>query len=164
MLTSVMDSMRRLVREMEFIMSKMDIHITCSPVYRPRHLCPVSPRHYRCSHPMEVILKSPFRHLKSIQLSLAIHHTHPDAQVVNGLKNSSLVPTSSKLRDTLSREVEAGCRPVIAWYLAQAAGCARRIFNLATPVWLSTLRSAFPVCQSPTSTSSEVPSVFSPAM
>jgi hypothetical protein len=33
------------------------------------------------------------------------------------------------LRDTLSREVEAGCRPVIAWYLAQAVGCARRIFG-----------------------------------
>jgi hypothetical protein len=33
------------------------------------------------------------------------------------------------LRDTLSREVEAGCRPVIAWYLAQAVRCARRIFG-----------------------------------
>jgi hypothetical protein len=33
------------------------------------------------------------------------------------------------LRDTLSRKVEAGCRPVIAWYLAQAVGCARRIFG-----------------------------------
>jgi hypothetical protein len=33
------------------------------------------------------------------------------------------------LRDTLSRQVEAGCRPVIAWYLAQAVCCARRIFG-----------------------------------
>ena len=33
------------------------------------------------------------------------------------------------LRDTLSRQVEAGCRPVIAWYLAQAVRCARRIFG-----------------------------------
>jgi hypothetical protein len=33
------------------------------------------------------------------------------------------------LRDTLSREVEAGCRPVIALYLAQAVRCARRVFG-----------------------------------
>ena len=33
------------------------------------------------------------------------------------------------LRDTLSREVEAGCRPVIAWYLAQAVSRARGIFG-----------------------------------
>jgi hypothetical protein len=33
------------------------------------------------------------------------------------------------LRDTLSREVEAGCRPVIAWYLTQAVRCARRVFG-----------------------------------
>ena len=32
--------------------------------------------------------------------------------------------TLDLLRDTLSREVEAGCRPVIALYLAQAVRCA----------------------------------------
>jgi hypothetical protein len=37
--------------------------------------------------------------------------------------------TLDLLRDTLSREFEAGCRPVIALYLAQAVRCARRIFN-----------------------------------
>jgi hypothetical protein len=33
------------------------------------------------------------------------------------------------LRGTLSRVVEAGCRPVIAWYLVHAVSCAQRIFG-----------------------------------
>jgi hypothetical protein len=34
-----------------------------------------------------------------------------------------------RLRRTLSREVDAGCRPVIAWFLAAAVEQARIIFN-----------------------------------
>jgi hypothetical protein len=35
----------------------------------------------------------------------------------------------TRLRRTLSREVEAGCRPVIAWFLAAAVEQARIVFN-----------------------------------
>ena len=38
-------------------------------------------------------------------------------------------PGLTRLRRTLSREVEAGCRPVIAWFLAAAVEQARIIFN-----------------------------------
>ena len=38
-------------------------------------------------------------------------------------------PGLMHLRRTLSREVEAGCRPVIAWFLAAAVEQARIIFN-----------------------------------
>jgi hypothetical protein len=38
-------------------------------------------------------------------------------------------PGLTRLRRTLSREVEAGCRPVIAWFLAAAVGKARILFS-----------------------------------
>lgn len=38
-------------------------------------------------------------------------------------------PGLARLRRTLSRQVEAGCRPVIAWFLAAAVEQARIIFN-----------------------------------
>jgi len=38
-------------------------------------------------------------------------------------------PGLMRLRQTLSREAEAGCRPVIIWFLAAAVEQARIIFN-----------------------------------
>jgi len=38
-------------------------------------------------------------------------------------------PGLMRLRRTLSREVEAGCQPVIAWFLGAAVEQARIIFN-----------------------------------
>jgi hypothetical protein len=52
--------------------------------------------------------------------------------------NSSLLPTTvpmeffdvlNVLRRTLSRQLEAGCRPIIAYFLAFAVDAARKIFN-----------------------------------
>jgi hypothetical protein len=52
--------------------------------------------------------------------------------------NSSLFPTTvpmeffnvlNVLRRTLSRQLKAGCRPIIAYFLAFAVDAARKIFN-----------------------------------
>lgn len=43
--------------------------------------------------------------------------------------SGKLWPGLSRLRQNLSHEVEAGCRPVIAWFLAATVEQARIIFN-----------------------------------
>jgi hypothetical protein len=58
------------------------------------------------------------------------------------------------LRDSLSREVEAGFVQSSLGTLHKRSVVPEE--SLATRVWLSTLRSALPVCQSPTSALSEV--------